>query len=176
MPEKVKRSRRSALLEIVSAVGLALFVTAGILYVQRNAPPSSGTPEPAQRMTLDPQVAANLGAMSFATPLADVDAQRWNDFRSIVNACDEYSSQRHDQMNQHIDWLIDPSDIQPEVIIGLGNNPQAQLIYGMAAYTSTEWRQHGRPTESCLREIGLQLNTMLVAAGREPFTIYESSS
>jgi hypothetical protein len=174
MPEPRKKSRRSPLLEIGAAVALALLLTFALVVLQRNATRSANQPQ--QMMTLDPAVAANLTALPDATPLSGEAAQRWNDIRAAVNACDEYSPQRHEQMNQHLDWLIDPSDMPPEVIIGLGTNPQAQLIYGMAAYTSTEWRQQGRPADSCLRDIGLRLNALLVEVGREPFTIFESAS
>ncbi|MCZ7542181.1 MAG: hypothetical protein M5R40_00960 [Anaerolineae bacterium] len=51
-------------------------------------------------------------------------------------------------MHQHIDWIIDPSTIPADIIIALGSNASGKLIFGMATYTSSEWRLGGRNPDS----------------------------
>ena len=126
-------------------------------------------------MTFNPQTVINLTELPQATPLSGVEADTWNEFRAKVDACDAYSPERRLQMEQHIQWLLDPSDMPPDVILALGDDPTERLIFGMAAYTSTQWRLDNRPPDSCLVPIGRTLNNMLVALGEPPFTIYDDA-
>ena len=123
-------------------------------------------------MTTDPQIILNLTAFPQATALSGTEAELWNDFRMMVAGCAAYSPERRVQMEQHIEWLLDPSDMPPNVILAMGRNPTERLIFGMATYTSIQWRIDGRLPDSCLVPIGLALNDMLDALGTEPFDIY----
>lgn len=154
-----------------------LIFAAGIIaiVVSSEAPPRPNTVQQpnGQMMTLDPVVIANLTAFPQATPLSDEDAGIWNDFLGQVTACDDYTPERRVQMEQHLQWLIDPSDMPPDVIMAMGGNPTERLIFGMAAYTSTQWRLAERQPDSCLIPIGLALNEMLVALGENPISVYD---
>jgi hypothetical protein len=94
----------------------------------------------------------------------------------MIAGCAEYSPERRAQMEQHMAWLENPSDIPPDIRIALGQNPPGQLVFGMATYTSIQWRLNERPSESCLIPIGRLLNDMLVALGEPPFSIYDEAS
>jgi hypothetical protein len=106
-------------------------------------------------MTLDPQITVNLTEMPRATPLSGEEADSWNEFRAMVDACDDYSPERRAQMEQHIAWLLDPSDMPRDVILAI------------------QWRLNDRPPDSCLIPIGLTLNEILEALGSNPFDIYD---
>jgi hypothetical protein len=131
---------------------------------------------PRQVMTVAPEVIANLTQMPQATPLSSEDAGQWREVRAMVDACGEYSPERRSQMIQHLDWLVDPASIPPNVILALGSNPTERLVFGMATYTSIQWRLGHRQPDSCLVRIGRRLNEQLVALGGEPFDIYDQSS
>ncbi len=125
--------------------------------------------------TPDPTIIANLTQMPSAEPLTGPAAEALAVIDDAVTACAEYSPERRGQMQQHIFWLYQPNQIPPDMILALGTNPTGRLIYGMAIYTSTEWRLAQRPRPSCLLDIGLQLNELLIANNEEPLTIYEAT-
>jgi hypothetical protein len=127
-------------------------------------------------ITLNPTVRANITNVPLATPLSDADASDLMAFQLQVLTCGDYSSERHSQMVQHIEWLIDPSGIPVDIISAFGENVQATLVYGMANYTSIQWRLLDRPSDSCLVEIGQQLNVMLIAFDQVPLGIYDDVS
>jgi hypothetical protein len=135
--------------------------------------PTPVTGQPTPVMTLDPQTVNNLTALPQATPLSGMEADVWNTLRDQVAACEDYSPERRRQMEQHIEWLIDPSDMPPDVIVAMGGDTTERLIFGMAGYTSIQWRLNDRPPDSCLVPIGRALNDMLVAVGDPPFDIYD---
>jgi hypothetical protein len=151
--------------------GVILFIVLAIIpnYPQNRA----ARPQPQVVATLDPTTIANLTRIPNAQPLTGVEAQALNDLKAQVDACDGYSAERRSQMEQHIRWLLNPSTIPAEVLIAAGPNPLGRLIFGMAGYTSTEWRLQNRPANSCLIAVGRTLNDMLIAAGEPPFTIYD---
>lgn len=151
--------------------GVILFIILAIIpnYPQNRA----ARPQPQVMATLDPAIIANLTRIPNAQPLTGVEAQALNDLKAQVDACDGYSDERRLQMEQHIRWLLNPSTIPAEVLIAAGPNPLGRLIFGMAGYTSTEWRLQNRPANSCLIAVGRTLNNLLVAAGEAPFTIYD---
>jgi len=124
-------------------------------------------------MTLNPELFVVQTQMAEATPLSNEDAQPYLDLRADVEACDGYSDERREQVLQHIDWLIDPSGIPPDAMLAMGTDIQGGLVFGMASFTQIEWRLAERPEESCLVDIGRELNTLLEAFGREPLTIYD---
>ncbi len=155
----------TTLIVIVAGVSILLAVSGGL--------PGSG-PQPV--MTLEPEIVLNLTRLPQATPLSGEAAAEWNEFRAAVDACGDYRPERRQQMHQHIDWLLDPSDIPGDVIIALGPDPTAKLIFAMATYTSSEWRLGGRKPDSCLVPIGRLLNDRLVAAGEEPFDTYDETT
>ena len=154
---------------LVILVGVILFIVLAIIpnYPQNRAA------QPQVIATLDPTIIANLTSIPKMQPLTEIEAQQINNLKAQVDACNSYSDARRGQMEQHFRWLLEPATIPGEVLIAAGPNPLGRLIFGMAGYTSTEWRLQDRPANSCLIAIGRTLNDMLVAAGEPPFTIYD---
>lgn len=126
-----------------------------------------------QIMTLQPEIVANLTQLPQAELLAGELADQVRTLQQRVAECPEYRTERRQQMNQHIDWLLDPSQLPRDVILALGANPTGRLIFGMATYTSSEWGLKDRPPESCLLNIGHMLNDMLSAADEERFPEFD---
>jgi hypothetical protein len=158
----------SALLIVV--IGVA----AGLLILANRGPEPVSLNLPTQEMmTLPPQVIANLTAMPNATPLSGAAADQVNALRQKVDSCPDYSPQRRSQMQQHIDWLLNPAGIPKDVLLALGENTSGRLIFGMATYTSIEWRLKNKPATSCLLPIGKLLNDMLAAAGERPLPEFQ---
>jgi len=124
-------------------------------------------------MTVDPSILANMTQVANATPLSDVDAEKYVSLREQVNACDDYDEQRKSQMLQHIEWMIDPSEIPADVMLAFGTNQQESLVFGMASFTQIQWRLLERPADSCLIDIGRDLNGLLEVYGRPIITIYD---
>lgn len=91
------------------------------------------------------------------------------DLQAMVDACGDYRDERRSQMNQHLIWLEHPEQIPSDIQFAFGANPVGRLIYGMASYTSIEWKLKDSPSESCLLPIGQALNAMLIAAGEPVF-------
>ncbi|MDQ7035864.1 MAG: hypothetical protein Q9P01_13835 [Anaerolineae bacterium] len=136
----------------------------------------SDTPTDQLVITMNPTVQANLTSIPLATPLSDEDASAFTDFQSQIITCADYAPERRSQMLQHIEWLVDPSGIPVDIISAFGSNVQGTLLFGMAQYTSIQWRILDRPIDSCLIEIGQQLDLMLAAFDREPLGIYDDIS
>jgi hypothetical protein len=136
---------------------------------------SNGRPQPTeQQMTLEPQIITNLTQLPVATPLSGEAAHQVNQLRTLITGCPDYTPERRSQMEQHIEWLLHPAQIPGDITIALGSNPTGKLIFGMATYTSIQWSLEDRPTDSCLLPIGNMLNEMLVAAGEEPFDVFNN--
>ena len=136
----------------------------------------NGRPQSAgQRMTLEPQIITNLTQLPVATPLSGDAASQVQELRTLVAACPDYTPERRSQMEQHIQWLLHPAQIPGDITIALGTNPTGRLIFGMATYTSIQWSLEDRPTDSCLLPIGYMLNEMLIAAGEEPFDVFNNT-
>lgn len=133
--------------------------------------PASGVP--AQRVTLEPQVIANLTEFPSAPPLTGELADQVHQIQALLHACPDYSPERRSQMQQHINWLLQPSTIPGDILMALGANPNSKLIFGMATYTLSEWGLRGKSSNSCLLPIGKRLNLMLAAAGEETFREFE---
>lgn len=171
---KSTKFRRSARLPL--GVFVALLVIGVIIAVVVSGNLGQTTPTPQVIATIDPAIAANLTALPQAAPLEGAAADEIRALEAAVMACNEYSAARRDQMQQHINWLMRPNEIPPQMIMAFGANTTGRLIYGMAFYTSTEWRLSQRPAQSCLRDIGLRLNELLVANNEDPFTIYEETT
>lgn len=130
------------------------------------------TATPAQRITLVPEVIANLTQAPDSEALGQELIQEIADLRDEVATCSDYSPARREQMNQHITWLLDTSTLPRDMVIALGSSPFERLIFGMATYTSAEWGLHDKSPTSCLLTIGRQLNGLLEnmgAAGFEEF-------
>ena len=152
-------------------VGISLLIVLIlVIFASDSDPDESGSQLPV--MTTDPQIILNLTALPQATPLSGEEAGVWDNFLAMVDACNSYSPERRFQMEQHIEWLLDPSDMPPNIIFAMGGDPPERLIFGMATYTSIQWRLDDRPPDSCLIPIGLTLNDMLIALGTEPFDTY----
>jgi hypothetical protein len=170
---KPKPDRRQQII----ALGLvaALLVAAVAVMVIRSKAPSPVVPQVQGGMTFEPGIIANLTNFPNATPLSEADASEYLQLRQMVDECPEYTPERRSQMEQHITWLINPSDMPSAVILALGTNPTGKLIFGMAEYTSNQWRLLDRPSGSCLLPIGVRLNEMLAAHGEEPLPIFSAT-
>ena len=155
---------------VLLIVGIGVVVVLAQL-VGRQPPPPAALP-----MTMEPAVIANLTGLPAATPLVGEAADEIAALRTAMAACPDYTEARRSQMEQHLQWLLEPAQIPPEIIIALGANTTGRLIYGMATYTAIQWRTDGRRVESCLLPIGQTLNAMLLAAGEEPFAIFAEAS
>ena len=159
----------SAAIILVIAIGLLLNI---YVFSNDEASPLDGQ----QIITMDATVRANITNIPLATPLSNEDASTFTDFQARVIACEDYTPERRSQMVQHLDWLIDPSDIPVDIISAFGANMQGRLIFGMANYTSIQWRILDRPPDSCLVEIGQQLDILMLAFDQIPLGIYEDLS
>ena len=158
---------------ILAGIGLLMVLSIVVFILVRDDGAPSGQPQPV--MTLDPLIVNNLTELPQATPLSGAEADTWNELRAKVDACDAYSPERRLQMEQHIQWLLDPSDMPPDVILAMGGHPTERLIFGMAGYTSIQWRLDNRPPDSCLVPIGRALNQLLVDLGEPPFDVYDDA-
>jgi hypothetical protein len=155
-------------------VVMAVLVIGGALILANRGPEPVSLNLPTQEMmTLPPQVIANLTNMPQATPLSGAAADQVNALRQKVADCPDYSAERRAQMNQHIDWLLNPAGIPRDVLLALGENVSGRLIFGMATYTSIEWRLKNKPAASCLLSIGKTLNDMLTAYGEKPLPEFQ---
>ena len=152
---------------IILAISGGLLLDAFVFNEQPDAPADEFV------MTLNPTVRANVTNIPLATPLAQDDAFDLVQFQSQVALCTDYTPERRSQMLQHIEWLINPSTIPADTITAFGANVQGTLVFGMATYTSVQWRLLERPADSCLVEIGRQIDVMLSAYGEEPLGIYD---
>lgn len=150
---------------------VAIALVTGLNLTNPNAPPAEETL--LFSMTLDPTTISNLTSIPQATPLSDEDAERFLIFVEHVESCEDYSDERRAQMLQHIDWLVDPASIPTDMLLAFGKNPDNTLIFGMASFTSIQWRILERPVESCLVPIGRDLNDLLAAIEMPPFDIYD---
>jgi hypothetical protein len=125
------------------------------------------TATPAQVLPLDPTVRANVqDAASLALPAEQQETLR--EIQRLLDDCPDYGDQRRGQMQQHIDWLLEPTAIPPDILMAIGANPMGRLLLGMATYTAVEWRLLGSPAESCLPPIGRVVNTLVAANGETP--------
>ena len=160
---------------LVLSLILIIVATIAIAFGLNARQPNSVADQSAQVITLNPTVIANLTTMPQATPLAAEDAEKFLTLKAQIETCEDYDDKRREQMLQHIAWLIDPSTVPQDMTILLDTNPQASLIFGMAGFTSIQWRILDRPAESCLVDIGRDLNVLLEAYGRNPVTIYDET-
>jgi hypothetical protein len=157
---------------------LGFFIlTCAVLFFANNrtaAPtPAFDLPTPAQVMTLEPDVAANLTRVPQLPQLTGELAEQVRDLEQQVAACADYGTERRRQMQQHIDWLLTPATLPQEMIIALGANPNGKLVFGMATYTIAEWSLIARNPASCLLPIGSYLNQLLLATGEQVFVEFE---
>jgi hypothetical protein len=168
MPRK-KKDHLSLLLLGCAAI---IFLVAGGLLLNFMMQSQQQAQRDALIITLDATVRANVTNVPLATPLSQTDAAEYVAFQREIAACGDYSPERLSQMLLHIEWLINPSTIPADTITAFGSNVQGTLVFGMASYTSIQWRLLERPADSCLVAIGQQLDAMLVANGRTPLGIY----
>jgi len=165
------KSNKLQLRHTVLTLLIIVAIAAGIILLQINVN-SVQQPNTAPQMTLDPQIAINLTRMPEATPLSGEAADKVSDLKAMVDACADYSPERRRQMEQHITWLLQPATIPADILIALGANPSAKLVFGMATYTSIQWSLADRAPDSCLLPIGKVLNDMLVLNGEAPLPIF----
>lgn len=164
----------------IAILAIIAIVLAIIVVVQlwlRFAPTTPASASVANSITIAPEIADNLTELPRATAFSQgQDSNTVGDLETMIDNCDDYAPERRTQMEQHLEWLESPADIPPDVSIALGQNPTGRLIYGMASYTSIQWRIDERPADSCLIPIGRLLNDMLVAVGEQPLSIYDETT
>ena len=131
------------------------------------------TGAPGQSMTLDPQIIANLTSYPKATPLAGQAANDITGIRQMVDTCADYDAQRREQMDEQIEFLMNPASLPGQVLIALGTNPHGRLLYAIANLTNIQWQLANSPPNSCLVPIGKRLNQLLVADGQAPISAFE---
>lgn len=163
-------NKRTAYTLILLAVALAGLIAGGLAL--SSTPPAAAPP--AQMMTIDPTIRANVDTLPFAAPLTGALANDVNRLAAAVAACPDYDPRRKAQMEQHIAWLLLPSSIPRELLPAFGANPQERLVFGMATYTQIDWRAVGERRESCLYFIGRQINALLEQVGGEPLAAFAS--
>ena len=115
-----------------------------ILVIVTRTTPRQTTPDGPATLAIDsnpqsPQIIAQLTALPSAVPLTGPLADEVHAVAQMVSNCSDYSQTRRDEMNQHIEWLLQPNTLPKEVIIALGTNTNGRLIFGMATYTLAEW-------------------------------------
>lgn len=128
---------------------------------------SIGTPLPAE-------VIAKLTELPNAPMLTGALADELRAIDQLVAACPDYSPERRDQMQKHINWLLAPATLPQYMIIALGGNTTGKLLFGMATYTVAEWGQHQNASSSCLLPIGKRINELLAANGEERFLAFDT--
>jgi hypothetical protein len=149
---------------------IAVIVALGVREGERPVPVVFPTSDSAQRMTLEPGVVANYTAVPPAAPAVLTELAT---IRQQVEDCPDYSSERRGQMQTHFAFMTDPGSIPRDLLPAFGANLYGRIVYGMASYTSIEWRLAGRPQPSCLLEIGQALNQTLTALGEAPLPEFE---
>ena len=125
-----------------------------------------------QMMTIDPRVIANMTALPKATPLSGQDANDLNNLKQAVDACPDYTDARRQQMDEQIEFIIDPSALTSDIILALGANPRGQLLTAIGQVTANQWQLLNKPPNSCLIPIGERINQMLVAAEEPPIAVF----
>ncbi len=162
-----KRVILTGILVVIALIALMI----GVSSIQ--APADANTQPIDTIITLDPDLFAVQTQMAEATPLSGADAEPYLMLGEQIEACEDYTDERRGQMLQHVEWLIDPSDIPNDAMLAMGTNIQGSLVFGMASFTQIEWRIAERPSDSCLIDIGRELNVLLETFGREPLTVYD---
>lgn len=158
-----KNDRRLLIFSIAVFVVVCIF--AAKTFLPRVLPTSELPQSTGQPMPASSAINANLTAMPNSAPLSGPLAEQVGQIQTMMDACPDYSTERRSQMQQHIDWMLNPATIPNDMIIALGDNPNGNLIRGMATYTLSDWGLKNQAADSCLLSIGKQLNTMLVAQG-----------
>jgi hypothetical protein len=167
-PSKPSNDRQLFLISLAVFLGTCVLVFAVLSSgIRPGAPLPTSTP--AQRITLEPQVIANLTALPADLGLSGDLYTQLDEVERLMNACPAYVQARRLQMQQHIAWLRNPDAIPDDLLVAFGNNPIASLIFGMATYTTAQWSLENRHPTSCLVPIGRLLNQMLLAIGETPF-------
>ncbi|MEO8394321.1 MAG: hypothetical protein ABI700_15120 [Chloroflexota bacterium] len=172
----IRRTSVRTRLEITAL--LALIVVVGVI-IARRPPLSEQTVAPSipsttsQMMTLDPQIIANLTEFPKATPLAGQAANDLTALRALVDACPDYDTSRRQQMEEQIQFIINPSVLPAQVLIALGTDPPGKLLYAVANLNKVQWQLIKSPADSCLIPIGKRLNQLLVADNQSPISAFE---
>jgi hypothetical protein len=123
-------------------------------------------------LPLPPEIRDNLTRIPQTTPEADERAD-YEALRAAVAACPEYDEGRRLQMETHLAWLLEPASIPRDILIALGERPLERLIGGMGTYTVVAWRLGGEEPDSCLVEIGRDINALLLEAEETPVAAFE---
>jgi hypothetical protein len=162
----------TALLALIIVVGVIIARRPPLSEEQTVAPPSIPLAS-GQMMTLDPQIVDNLTQFPNATPLAGEAANDMTALRGMVDACADFDAQRRQQMQEQIEFIINPAVLPREVLIALGTNPHGKLLYALASLTKLQWQLIQSPADSCLVPIGKRLNQLLVADNQPPISAFE---
>lgn len=157
--------RRLFFVSVIVFAGTCLLVFS-VVTSRNRLPAAYSTPTPVQVMTLEPAVVANFTNVPPA--ISGELGGQVGDIERMLAECPDYSDERRSQMEQHIAWLRDPSQIPNDLLLAFGAEPSGRLIFGMATYTLIEWSSREYSPTSCLLPIGQLLNAMLVAVGETP--------
>jgi hypothetical protein len=115
-----------------------------------------------------PDIAATVTAVHKLPPLSPEQAKPYLEIKMLTLACPEFHPNRQVVILRHMDWLMQPAAVPPELINLYGSSVSEQLIFGAAYTTAVEWKTGGRQPDSCLLPIGGHLNTLLVELDRPP--------
>lgn len=110
-----------------------------------------------------------------ALPLSDEDVMIIAPLREQIEACSDYNAVNHEQALANIDWIIDLSDAPSLAFVETDVQAKATFISRVAQFTYSQWQMLDYPVESCLIDIGHDINLLLEAVGRESFTEYDET-
>jgi hypothetical protein len=161
---------------ILLSVAILIVLVVVLFVVAHQATAPAGEPAPTQHAALDPQIIANLTQLPKATALAGQQANDMAGLRALVAACPAYDEERRQTMNQQIDVIVNPAQLDPQTIVMLGANPRGKLLQGLGSITANVWQLNGKPGDSCLIPIGKRINELLVADGAPPVAAFEEGS
>lgn len=174
LPPPTKSDKRMLLVSSGIFIATCLFV---VFAATRNNSAGSnlGVVQPPVVGTAAPIPTVNPNATPYPTPLPLTGeiADQIRAVQQMVADCKDYSTARRDQMNQHFQWLLQPSSLPQSMLTILGTNSTGRLIFGMSTYTLSEWGQHAQATDSCLLPIGKKLNELLASTSEEHFNQFD---
>ena len=165
-----KPDQRGAL--ITAAVGVVLIVVmvVAVVAASRGPQPSSA---PSQQLTLDATTISNLTRIPAAPALSGEAAQPYVELGQMIDACADFDETHRMQMRQHLTWLLDPSAIPSNILVGVGPDPIGKLLFGMGSFAQNQWLQIDNSPGSCVVPVGKRLNELLKAAGQPTFKVFE---
>jgi hypothetical protein len=161
---------------ILLSVVILIVLVVVLFVVAHQATAPAVEPAPTQHAVLDPQIIANLTQLPKATALAGQQANDMAGLRALIDACAAYDEKNKQNLNQQIDVIVNPAQLDPQTIVMLGANPRGKLLQGLGTITANVWQLSGKPDDSCLIPIGKRINELLAADGAQPIAAFEEGS